>query len=132
MLLAYLHNRRINYHMKNIIPLLLSVILLISCSSKEKQVSIPDDILSKEKMAEVLVDVHLLEASLNISTYSRDQVVMNNINPNSDILKKNAISKKKYDDSFSFYSKNPSLLTEVYQLVLNSLSKMQAEVMAKK
>ena len=117
--------------MKKIISIFF-ISILASCSSIEDRVSIPDSILPQEKMAQVMVDVHLLEASLNISTYSKDQVVMNNVNPDSDILKKNNITKKQYDESFDFYSKNPLLLTEVYQLVLNNLSKMQAEVMTKK
>ncbi|CAN5396041.1 hypothetical protein BH10BAC1_BH10BAC1_21170 [soil metagenome] len=107
-------------------------LLLSACTSIEDRPSIPDTVLPVEEMAKVLVDVHLLEAALNISTYSRDQVVMNNINPNSDILKKNNVTKKQYDESFEFYSRNPLLLTEVYQLVLNDLSKMQAEVMTQK
>jgi hypothetical protein len=105
------------------------VVFLFGCSSIDSAVTIPDDILSNEKMAEIMVDIHLLEATLNISTYSKDHVVMNAINPNSDILKKNNITQKQYKESFEFYAQNPVLLTEVYQLVLNSLSKMQAEVM---
>jgi hypothetical protein len=57
---------------------------------------------------------------------------MNSINPNTDVMKKNNITKKQFDDSFEFYSRNPVLLTEVYQLVLNNLSKMQAEVVNNK
>lgn len=117
--------------MKKFFPIFF-IIILNACSSIEDRVSIPESILSEEKMAAVMVDIHLMEAALNISTYSKDQVVMNNINPNSDILKKNNITKKQYDESFEFYSKNPVLLTEVYDLVLSNLSKMQAEVMTKK
>lgn len=118
--------------MKKFIPFLF-IVILSACTAIEDKVRIPDTVLSEEKMAEVMVDVHLLEAALNINNYSKDQVVMNNsINPNSDIFKKNNITKKQYDESFEFYSKNPALLTEVYQLVLNNLSKMQAEVMTKK
>jgi uncharacterized membrane protein len=108
------------------------VVIFFGCSSIDSPVTIPDDILSKEKMAEIMVDIHLLEATLNISTYSKDHVVMNTINPNSDILKKNNITKQQFEESFEFYSQNPVLLTEVYQLVLNNLSKMQAEVMNNK
>lgn len=79
-----------------------------------------------------MVDVHLLEAALNVNAYSKDQIMMNSIHPDSDILKKHSLSKKLYDESFEFYSQNPILLAEVYQLVLNNLSKMQAEVMTKK
>ena len=113
------------------IATILCITFLYACSSIEDRVDIPDTVLSQEKMEEVMVDIHLLEAALNVSSFSRDQVVVNNINPNSDILKKNNITKKQYNESFDFYSKNPLLLAEVYQLVLNNLSKMQAEVMTK-
>ncbi len=116
--------------MKKII-LLFSVVLLASCSSIEDRVAIPDTVLAQEKMAEVLVDIHLLEASLNVNAFSRDQQIMNSIHPDSDVLKKNNITKEQYQTSFTFYSQNPILLSEVYKLVLNNLSKMQAEVMTK-
>ena len=108
------------------------ITLFCACTSIEDRPSIPDNILSQEKMAEVMVDVHLLEAALNVNAYNRDQIVTNPIIPNSDVLKKNNVTKKHYEESFAFYSKNPLLLTEVYQLVLNNLSKMQAEVMNQK
>lgn len=75
-----------------------------------------------------MVDVHLLEATLNMNAFSKDNVVINNASPTSDILKENGITKAKYDESFAFYTRNPKLLAEVYQLVLNDLSKRQAEV----
>jgi hypothetical protein len=108
------------------------IVLLSACSSIEDPVDIPDTILSQQKMSEVLVDVHLLEASLNVNAYGKGQVIMNNIQPDSDILKKNNITKEQYDSSFDFYARNPILFSEVYQLVLNNLSKMQAEVMTGK
>lgn len=92
----------------------------------------PDSVLTEEKMAAVMVDVHLLEAALNTRAYSKDPVMMSKIHPDSDILKKHGVSKQLYDESFDFYSRNPILLAEVYQLVLNDLSKMQAEVMTAK
>ena len=83
-------------------------------------------------MSEVMVDVHLLEAALNVNALSRDQQIMNSIHPDSDVLKKHNVTREQYKESFTFYSQNPLLLAEVYQFVLNNLSKMQAEVMTKK
>lgn len=118
--------------MKNTFSIFL-LSLLFSCTAiEDKEVKIPENILSEEKMAQVMVDVHLLEATLNVSTFSKDNVVLNNINPSSDILKKNGVTKKQYDENFQFYTQYPQLLVEVYQLVLNDLSKMQAEVMNNK
>lgn len=110
----------------------LCIVFLTACTSIEDRAVIPDTILSQEKMAEVMVDVHLLEAALNVNALSRDQQIMNSIHPDSDILKKHNVTREKYQESFTFYSQNPLLLAEVYQFVLNNLSKMQAEVMTKK
>ena len=111
--------------------LLLFTILIVSCSG-DKKVSIPDSVLPEDKMAEVMVDIHLLEATLNINTFSRDKVSKGTIEPTTDVLKKHSITKKQYDESFTFYTRNPQLLSEVYLMVLNELSKMQARVMHSK
>jgi hypothetical protein len=105
--------------------------LFFACSDKQK-VRIPDNIMSKEKMTTVMLDVQLLEATMNLNTFSVDKVSAGGIVQISDILKKNNITKKQYDESFIFYTQHPELLTEIYQLVLNDLSKMQAHVMNKK
>jgi hypothetical protein len=100
---------------------------MVSCS-QDKTVSIPDTVLQEDKMAEVMVDIHLLEATLNINTFSKDKVSKDNSSPATDVLKKHGITKKQYDESFSFYTRNPQLLGEMYTKVLNELSKMQAKV----
>jgi hypothetical protein len=118
--------------MKRLLPYIM-VLFIGSCTPIEDQrASIPSDVLPEEKMAEVMVDVHLLEAALSIGTYNKDNATLQNIHPSSDILKKHGLTKQQYDQSFAFYSSNPKLLAEVYQLVLNDLSKMQAEVMTRK
>lgn len=111
-----------------------SICLFFAACSGEKTVSIPDTVLSKEKMADVMVDIHLMEASMNITGVnpSRIDLAGGNVSLNIDILKKHNLTKKQFDESFNFYSNNPELLSEVYQQVLNNLSKLQAEVSNKK
>lgn len=113
------------------ITLIIACLLFFACSG-EKTVSIPENILPQEKMAEVMLDVHLLEATMNLNSTSADKITPGNPSPSFDVLKKNNISKKLYDESFDFYTQHPELLIEVYQSVLNELSKMQAEVTNKK
>jgi hypothetical protein len=115
------------------ITLIIACVFLFSCSEK-KPLSIPPTILPKEKMVEVMVDIHLLEASINLSISYADKITPGNPNPtpNFDILTKNKITKKQYDDSFDFYTQHPELLNEVYEQVLSDLSKMQAQVTNKK
>lgn len=105
--------------------------LLFACSGENDSINIPDNILSKEKMAKVMMDIHLLEASMNTNSYSpQKNAITGGISIiNEDVFKNNQITKVQYDESFQFYTNHPQLLSEVYQLVLNDLSKMQAEVM---
>ena len=103
-------------------------ILFFACS-KNKQVIIPATVLPVEKMAAVMVDIHLTEAAMNLNTMNPENAsVGGNTISSIDALKKNNITKEQYDASFLFYSQNPALFTEIYQLVLNDLSKMQAQV----
>ncbi len=117
--------------MKKYFPFFFSCFFLLACSNNE-QPSIPNSVLPKEQMAQIMVDVHLMEASMNLAMYSPEKIITTKQKLNANIFKKNNISKKQFDDSFDFYSKNQELLTEVYQLVLDNLSKMQAEEMNKK
>lgn len=94
--------------------------LFFACSGEQKE--IPDSVLSKEKMAEVMVDIHLVEAALNLN--AGKQEVREKLN--FDIYKKHNITKEEYQKSYVYYTENPEALTEVYDIVLKELSKLQA------
>lgn len=113
---------------KNI--LIFFCLLFCACSEKKTE-NIPDHILPIQKMAAVMIDIHLLEASISLNATSVDKFTIGSSTPGFEVLKKNNITKKQYDESFDYYTQHPALLNEVYQLALNDLSKMQAEVMNK-
>ncbi|MES2592327.1 MAG: DUF4296 domain-containing protein [Bacteroidota bacterium] len=117
--------------MKQKIALIFICILLFSCSGKQ-EVSIPDTVFPIEKMVKVMLDIHLLEATLNSNTYSPDKAGAFKPSPTTDVLKENGISKKQWDESFYFYSQHPDLLVKIYEQLLNDLSTMQAEAVNKK
>lgn len=99
-------------------------LLLFSCGNpEEKKVVIPAEVLPKEKMAEVITDIHLAEAEANLRTLP-DSVSTEKLSFQK-IFDKNKITKAQYDTSLSFYINNPQLLDSVYEKVLNELSKMQ-------
>lgn len=110
--------------------ILIAFFALFTACAGDKEQSIPDTVMGKEQMAKVMVDIHLLEASMNLNAYNPQRVLVaeNAVQFDVDVLKKNNISRSKYEESFQFYSQHPRLLSEVYELVLNELSRMQAEV----
>ena len=99
--------------------------LLFSCGQDEGQVAIPSDVLPKEKMAQVITDIHLAEA--NASLYTLPDSVSSEKLHFEKIFAKHKITKIQYDKSISFYIDHPELLNEVYEKVLNELSRMQGE-----
>ena len=99
-------------------------LFLFSCGSPaKKQVVIPSDVLPKEKMAAVVADIHIAEAETSMKplpdSTSRGKLSFQKI------FDKNQITKAQYDTSMAFYIDHPELLNEVYEIVLNELSKMQ-------
>ena len=110
--------------MKKIIAYLL-LIFLFSCKQDNKQIVIPDTVLSKEKMAEIVLQIHLAEAKANLN--SQPDVRLTSKVNFSEIAKSNNVSEAQYDSSMIFYINHPLLLNEVYEITLNELSKKQSE-----
>ncbi len=97
-------------------------------------------------MAAVMADIHLLEAALGSNflklepqthiSKNKDTTVLTvkdqKDNMVLELLKKNNVSSEEYKRSYIFYTAHPELLTEVYRLVINNLSELQAKVAAEK
>jgi len=98
-------------------------ILLFSCGQDKKTIVIPSDVLSKEKMTEVLTEIHLAEAEVNMKTLP-DSIATEKLSFHQ-LFDKNKITRAQFEKSLSFYIDHPELLNEVYEQVLNELSKMQ-------
>lgn len=114
--------------MRNTLVLVMCLVLF-ACSD-DKKIVIPENVLSQEEMASVMTEVHLLEASMsmNISTAITKDGPPDLKQTTLELLKKKGVSKGKYETSFLFYTEHPDLLSDVYQLVLNNLSQLQAKV----
>ena len=95
---------------------LLFIVFLIACGSPKEK--IPDDILSKEKMIEIVTELHVTEASINLNLYNADSLKT--------IYSKHQVTKSQYDSSFKYYALHPKQLSEIYKGVLNEISKRQA------
>ena len=109
-----------------LIPYTLCLVFFLLSCGENKTISIPTNILSKEKMAEVITDIHLAEAEASMRTVP-DSSSKEKLNFRK-IFDKHSITKQQYEKSLSFYIEHPEILDEIYEQVLNELSKMQGEV----
>lgn len=105
--------------------LIISVFTFQGC--KDKKVIIPPDILSKEVLVPILADLQLAQASVSILEYT-DNVHYSLKDYQTEILKKKNISEKQLRNSMQFYSSHPELLQDIYNEVVNELSRIQGEI----
>lgn len=117
--------KRIHCLLFTALSIAIGSLLLFSCGGKKEQTSVPSNILPKEKMAQVITDIHLSEAEMGMhalpDSTKKGPVSFENI------FKKDSITKQQYEESLAFYIDHPQLLDTVYTQVLNELSKMQGK-----
>ena len=109
---------------RNIISLIVSVLLIESCSQKEA--SVPKEILSPDSMVSILVDVHLAEASSNL-TRINDPVKIMAYDLYPLIFKTHHTDSATFRQSFDWYLDHPKRLDKVYEQVINELSRRESE-----
>ena len=118
--------------MKKIFIHLLSWSLLLSvCSSCSKpKPEIPKGILTRQEMIPILVDIHIAQAATGLYNAGDSmRFTMNEYIPY--ILSIHHVEKALYDSSLSFYTTHPEIMQEMYDDVINELSRKQGEVKSK-
>jgi hypothetical protein len=95
-----------------------------SCS--KSAVKIPGDIISKDSMVFILMDVHIAEAG--VKSLSADSLMINTKTYYEFIYKKHQITEEQFQKSMRFYTYQPELLQEIYVKMTEEMSKKEAEV----
>ena len=114
------------------LTLLLFIFSIISASCHHSnKLKVPDDILSPDSMADILTDVHLVQASqrLGMVLDTADTAAFTSFNY---VWKKHRITESEYKKCLDYYSHNPRILDSIYEKVLNNLSKQKAELLGQK
>jgi hypothetical protein len=102
---------------------------MASCSDSKK-IKIPEDVLSRDTMAIVLTDIHLVQASqrLGVVMDTTDTVSYTSFRY---VWNKHHITEAEYKKSLDFYTHSPGMLDSIYEKVLTNLSRQKAELSGK-
>ena len=105
--------------------------LLTGCSMPE-EVLPPPQLLSKNEMVSLLVQLHLLEARVESSRLSPDSARALFQQQKSEILRKNNVSEKDsvLQRSYRFYAVNRKDMDEIYKVVIDSLERRTTKLNA--
>jgi len=103
-----------------------ALMLLVYSCTNPSEVKVPDHVMPRDKMAEVLVDIHLVEGA----RVGRD-IMGDSLHSDfyyAKVYDKHNITKADFDTSFSFYSQHPKVMDKIYSRAIEKLNKMEMEL----
>ncbi len=110
---------------------LLIVFAAFACS--KPPVEKPENLIGKDKLINILVDVHLAEAALN-SRRHRDSLVgkSNSADFYYSVLQKHEVKDSVFEKSLVFYASQPRQFEKMYRQVMNQLTEIEQEYAGRK
>lgn len=102
------------------------LVILGACAAKEQ----PEDLIEKEKMVKLLMEIHLLEAKMTqVPVEPSDSAVVVYNHFEKLLFEEFDITKDQYETSFNYYVDNTAEFEKIYNAVVDSL--MQREKLIK-
>lgn len=101
----------------------LSAFLIMGCQDEPE---VPEGTVSEAKMAQILTDIHILEARvgrLGMTSLDSSTIVTEHLKLQ--IFKKYGVDSATYNKSYQFYSTNPFFLERIYNNVVKDLETRQ-------
>jgi len=104
------------------------VLLLVFSSCREDVAIKPPQLISRDNMVDILVDIHLSDAAFQTRRFSNEKIMKYT---ESDfyysILKKHQIADSVFETSLIYYSGKPKEFEKIYTRVINKLTLMEQE-----
>ena len=111
--------------------LLLILAGFFACRQPTKEQATPEDILPKEKMGNILIDIHLAELSIQVVSSPEDSLKKAISHYYDTIFKIHHITDEDFFKSFNYYLQHPDLMDEIYQEMIIEMSKRESVLKSK-
>jgi hypothetical protein len=101
----------------------------MSCTHKiEEDKPVPNDLIPKEKMVDIYVDLKLMDAILATKQRKKDQDQhFSKYYLHNSVMEKYGITRDQFERSVEYYQRNLKVLDEIYEESITKLSKMKSE-----
>ena len=119
--------------MKKLLLILSVIVLFAATACDDPPVPEPENLVDREKMVQMLADIHLADAAFN-SLRHRDSIVQNSSSANFyySILEKYNVQDSTFEQSFVFYASQPRKFEKMYREAMNILNEMEQEYSGRK
>ncbi|MFH2094235.1 MAG: DUF4296 domain-containing protein [Bacteroidota bacterium] len=108
---------------------ILLIIFITGCRENAEPV-IPSDIIAKDRMAGILIDMHLADAMLINLQLDKSNEKFNAENYYDQVLEKHGVTREDVEKSVSYYARIPDYYDKIYDDVVAGLSKMSDDIIA--
>lgn len=115
--------------MKQLTLFICICLIIFSCSEKSTR---PDNILEPKKMAEVLAEVQLLEATYNLQYSRLDSSKAIMIKGYDQLFEKTRVSRETFETSIQYYSLRPEEMITIQEDVADLLMARESEIKTEK
>jgi len=105
--------------MQRFFQILALTVGIASCSSETK---VPDNVLDKSTMINLVSELHLTEAYVNVNYPYSDSARYIFRKLEDSVLKANGTQKTVFDSSMSYYQKDIKTMDEIYAASIDSLT----------
>lgn len=118
--------------MKKQLQILLIALAIILVACDKPIVPKPKELIKEKEMVNMLVDVHLAEATFNKFRY--DSIMRDNSAANfyASVLEKYEVPDTLFEQSYVYYASMPKKFEKMYREVMNKLSEMEQESSGRK
>lgn len=101
------------------------LILLVLSTACVKPEEHPADLIPKDSMAQILVNIHISEAKVATRPMHPDSTYLFYEVYKKDVYKKYKISPERFQKSFDYYLRNLDQMDQIYETVVDSLGLME-------
>lgn len=109
------------------LSILLALAVMISSCGKSNQriTKKPDNLIKKETLSNILLDVYIIESAIYYKTQKGADVVLYTTAYYNALFKKHNITKKQFMQSMSYYIETDNKASNLFLNVINKLMAMQ-------
>ena len=114
--------------MKKLFYILVVILFWCFTGCDEPVVEKPENLIEREKMVEMLADIHLAEAAFNTQRH-RDSLVEQSTSADFyySVLEKHEVADTVFEKSYVFYASQPRKFEKMYRESMNLLNEMEEE-----
>jgi hypothetical protein len=107
----------------------LIMLLIVSACKQNRKVDKPP--IERDKMVQIMVDIHLLEAQQQSTQILEKGRVYNTIVGYEKIFGKHGVTAEQFQDTFEYYRDHPKEMDDLYQLVIDEVTRRESEISSK-